>query len=37
MHHWGGRLAGMTGLDPKADFHRYLQEAREALLPGTAT
>jgi len=22
----------MTGLDPKADFHRYLQEAREALL-----
>jgi len=32
MHHWGGRLAGMTGLDPKADFHRYLQEAREALL-----
>jgi hypothetical protein len=22
----------MTGLDPKADFHRYLQEARDALL-----
>jgi hypothetical protein len=22
----------MTGLDPKADFHRYLQDAREALL-----
>jgi hypothetical protein len=29
---WGGRLAGVTGLDPKADFHLYLQEAREALL-----
>src|ERR1017187_3616287 len=22
----------MTGLDPKADFHRYLQDARDALL-----
>jgi hypothetical protein len=22
----------MAGLDPKADFHLYLQEAREALL-----
>ena len=22
----------MTRLDPKADFHLYLQEAREALL-----
>jgi Protein of unknown function (DUF664) len=28
----GARLAGMTALDPNADFHRYLQEAREALL-----
>ena len=28
----GGRLAGMAGLDPKAYFHLYLQEAREALL-----
>jgi uncharacterized damage-inducible protein DinB len=25
-------LTGMTGSDPKADFHRYLQAAREALL-----
>src|SRR6202167_4874790 len=28
----GARLAGMTSLDPKTDFHRYLQEARDALL-----
>jgi uncharacterized damage-inducible protein DinB len=28
----GGRLSGMTGSDPKADLHRYLQSAREALL-----
>ena len=28
----GARLTGMTALDPKADFHRYLQEARDALL-----
>lgn len=27
-----GRLAGMTGSDPKADLQRYLQTAREALL-----
>jgi uncharacterized damage-inducible protein DinB len=27
----GGRLPGMTS-DPKADLHRYLQNAREALL-----
>lgn len=32
MMHQGGRLSGVTGLDPKADFHRYLQEARDALL-----
>ena len=25
------RLAGMTGSDPKADLHRYLQQARDAL------
>jgi uncharacterized damage-inducible protein DinB len=25
-------LSGMTGSDPKADLHRYLQEGREALL-----
>ena len=28
----GARLARMTPLDPKTDFHRYLQEARDALL-----
>lgn len=28
----GGRLSGMAGSDPKADLHRYLQAAREALL-----
>lgn len=28
----GGRLALMTGLDPKADLHVYLQDAREVLL-----
>jgi uncharacterized damage-inducible protein DinB len=28
----GGRLSGMTGQDPKADLHHYLQDAREALL-----
>src|SRR5476651_1734046 len=27
-----GRLPGMTGADPKADLHRCLQVAREALL-----
>ena len=27
-----GRLPGMTAGDPKADLHRYLQAAREALL-----
>ena len=27
-----GILAGMTGSDPKADLHRYLQAARDALL-----
>jgi uncharacterized damage-inducible protein DinB len=27
-----GMLSGMTGSDPKADLHRYLQVAREALL-----
>ena len=27
-----GRLFGMTGTDQKADLHRYLQAAREALL-----
>ena len=27
----GGRLSGMTGPDPKADLHRYLQEARDAV------
>ena len=32
MTHQGGRLSGVTGLEPKADFHRYLQEARDALL-----
>jgi hypothetical protein len=25
-------MSGMTGSDPKADLHRYLQSAREALL-----
>jgi uncharacterized damage-inducible protein DinB len=28
----GGTLSGMTGQDQKADLHRYLQEAREALV-----
>ena len=28
----GDRLSGMDGWDPKADLHRYLQAAREALL-----
>ena len=28
----GGMLSGMTGSDPKADLHYYLQAAREALL-----
>ena len=28
----GGRLCGMTGPDPKADLHRYLREARDAVL-----
>src|SRR5918997_514461 len=28
----GGKLRGMTGSDPKADLHRYLQAAREAVL-----
>lgn len=28
----GGTLAGMNGSGPKADLHRYLQSAREALL-----
>jgi uncharacterized damage-inducible protein DinB len=28
----GAMLAGMSGSDPKADLHRYLQVAREALL-----
>ena len=28
----GGRVSGMTGSDPKADLHRYLQIGREALL-----
>ncbi len=28
----GGRLFGMTGPDQKADLHRYLRAAREALL-----
>jgi uncharacterized damage-inducible protein DinB len=28
----GGTLAAMSGSDPKADLHRYLQAAREALL-----
>jgi uncharacterized damage-inducible protein DinB len=27
-----GRLSGMTGSDPKADLHRYLQQARDVLL-----
>src|SRR3984885_15423388 len=27
-----GRLATMTGLDQNADFHRYLQDAREAMV-----
>lgn len=27
-----GTLCGVTGSDPKADLHRYLQVAREALL-----
>lgn len=27
-----GALCGVTGSDPKADLHRYLQVAREALL-----
>jgi uncharacterized damage-inducible protein DinB len=27
-----GILLGMTGSDPKADLHRYLQNARDALL-----
>jgi hypothetical protein len=30
--HAGGMLSGMTGRDPKADLHRYLQIGREALL-----
>ena len=32
MTHQGGRLSGVTGLEPTADFHRHLQEARDALL-----
>jgi len=28
----GGTLSGMTGSDPKADLHHYLQAGREALL-----
>jgi uncharacterized damage-inducible protein DinB len=28
----GGRLLGMAGSNPKADLHRYLRSAREALL-----
>ena len=28
----GGRLSCMTGSEPKADLHRYLQAGREALL-----
>jgi uncharacterized damage-inducible protein DinB len=28
----GERLSGMTGSEPKADLHRYLQAARDALL-----
>jgi uncharacterized damage-inducible protein DinB len=28
----GWQTAGMTGSDPKADLHRYLQAAREAVL-----
>jgi uncharacterized damage-inducible protein DinB len=28
----GWQTCGMTGSDPKADLHRYLQDAREALL-----
>jgi len=28
----GGRLSDMTGSEPKADLHRYLQAGREALL-----
>lgn len=28
----GGTLRGMTGSDPRADLHRYLHAAREALL-----
>lgn len=29
---WGGRVYGMTASNPKADLHRYLQVARDALL-----